>query len=137
MQRNTAPLLYEHETKLIQEACYEVWREFGGAFKGKVVERALGIALKSHGLNVQLQKRIPLYFKGEKVGEYVPDQVVNECILLALKSKPFLTREDVRQAWLYLKGTNYKLIVLINFGTERLTFKRLVYDQARNRRLAA
>lgn len=137
MPGGTVTLLYQEQTKLIQEACYEVWKEFGGAFKEKVVDRALDIALRSRGLKVEAQKHLPLYFKNEKVGEYIPDKVVNESILLELKAKPFVTREDIRQAWLYLKGTDYKLILLINFGAQRLTFKRLVYDEARNRRSSA
>ena len=52
--------------------------------------------------------------------------------MIELKSKQFLTKEDERQFWLYLKATDYKVGFLINFGSKELEFKRRVYDKARN-----
>ena len=79
------------------------------------------------------QKRIDIYFEGEKVGTYVPDKIVNEKILIEVKCKPFLTRDDEKQFWCYLKASEYKIGLLVNFGTKRLEFKRRVYDMARRR----
>lgn len=95
-------LLYQDDTKNIISACYEVWKKFGGAFKEKVVDNSLNIALKDKGLEVENQKRIDIYFRGKKVGTYIPDKIINQKILIELKSKPFLTREDIKQFWLYL-----------------------------------
>lgn len=57
--------------------------------------------------------------------------VVQDKILIELKSKPFITREDQRQFWLYLKATQYKLGLLINFSPEKLDIHRRIYDKAR------
>lgn len=132
MEDHQIPLLYERESESIRDACYEVWKEFGGAFKEKVVDRALDIALGSRRFRVDPQKRFPIYFKGKKVGEYIPDKIIDDIIILELKCKEYLTQEDKRQSWLYLKGTPYKLLLLVNFGAKKLEFKRLVYDTARN-----
>lgn len=126
-------LLYPEITYQIRGACFEVWKEFGGAFKEKVVERALMLTLKKRGLEVKTQKHIPIIFDGVKMGEYTPDMIVNGCILVELKSKPYITKEDERQFWLYLKGSEYKLGLLINFGSDKLDIRRRVYDKARDR----
>ena len=131
MKNKVKYFLYERESFLIRGACFEVWKEFKGMFKESVIDRALNIALESRGLKVESQKRIDIYFKDKKVGTYVPDKIVEGKILLELKAKPFITKQDIEQFWKYLKGSQYKLGFLINFSPTRLQIKRVVYDTAR------
>jgi GxxExxY protein len=126
-------LLYKDITYEIRGACFEVWKKFGGAFKEKVAERALKVALGKRGLEVVTQSKINIYFEDEKVGSYQPDMVINDLVLVELKSKPFLTQDDKRQFWLYIKGSKYKVGLLINFGTKKLEIERRVYDSARSK----
>lgn len=123
--------MYRRESYLIRGACFEVWNEFGGAFKEKVIDNSLRIALKAKGLKIETQKRIDIYFKNIKVGNYIPDIIVEDKIIIELKCKPFLTKGDIDQFWKYLRGTKYKLGFLINFSPNGLEIKRLVYDTAR------
>ena len=123
--------LYQDITYEIRGACFEVYKKFGGAFKEKIVDNALTIALEKRGLDVQDQVRIDVYYEGKKVGTYVPDKIVNDCVLLEIKCKPFLTQQDKKQFWLYLKGSQYKLGLLINFAPKSLEIERRIYDQAR------
>lgn len=125
--------LYEKESYDIRGACFDVWKVFGGAFKERAIDKALTKSLEKRGLKVEEQKRITIYFEGEKVGIYVPDKIVNNRILLEIKVKPFLTKQDIDQFWKYLKGSQYKLGFLINFGSAKLMIKRIVYDTARKR----
>lgn len=126
--------LYEKESYKIRGACFEVWKNFGGAFKEKIIDKALTKSLQKRGLTLENQKRIDIYFEDEKMGTYVPDKIINDCILLELKSKQFITKQDIDQFWKYLKGSEYKLGFLINFGPNELTIKRIVYDTARKSR---
>jgi GxxExxY protein len=128
-------LLYEEDTFKIREACREIWKEFGGNFKEKIVDRALTISLKRKGLKVDLQKRINIYFWGEKVGTYVPDKIINDHVLMEVKCKPFLMKEDKRQFWYYLKASPYKVGILVNFSPRKLEFIRRVYDLAREKEI--
>lgn len=130
-------LLYEKETYLIRGACFEVWNEFGGAFKEKIIEKALQIALKEKKLNIETQKRINIYFKDKKVGIYIPDIIVNNKIIIELKCKPFMSKGDIDQFWKYLRGSKYKLGLLINFSPKGLIIKRIVYDTAREKNASA
>jgi GxxExxY protein len=101
-------LLYEKESFKIRDACFKVWKEFGGAHKEVIVDKALTIELRKGGLTVEEQKRVAVYYEGQKVGVYVPDKVVNGTIILKIKAKPTLTQGDIKQFWHYLKGTDYK-----------------------------
>lgn len=123
--------LYPMESEMVYEAVKDVWKTFRGAFKESVIEKALRIAFEKRNLKVEEQKRIDIFFEDKKVGVYIPDFVVNGIILVELKSKPFLIAEDMRQFWLYLKATSYKVGFLVNFGSKQLEFKRRVYDSAR------
>jgi len=127
-------LLYQEESGKILEACKAVYKEFGGSFKESVVDNALTVALEKQGLVIESQKRIDIYFSGVKVGVYVPDKVVNGKIMIEVKCKPFVSKEDEKQFWRYLKATEYKLGFLINFSPSKLEIKRRIYDLARNKR---
>ena len=109
----------------------DVWKQFKGMFKESVIDNALTIALEDRGLKVDSQKRINIYFHNKKVGTYVPDKVVNNIILIELKSKEFLTKQDEEQFWNYLQGSDYKLGFLVNFSSKKLDIRRVVFDTAR------
>ncbi len=108
-----------------------MYKSFGGAFKEAIVHKALVQELLKNDLLVEGQKRIDIIYAGIKVGVYIPDIIVNGRIMLELKSKPFITKEDERQFWYYLRATPYRLGFLINFGPQKLEIRRRVYDQAR------
>ena len=131
MSKLVKDFLYEKESYEIRGACFDVWKQFRGMFKESIVDNALTIALEKRGLTVESQKRINIYFEGKKVGTYVPDKVVNNIIILELKSRPYITKEDEATFWNYLKGSEYKLGFLINFSPTKLIIKRVVYDKAR------
>ena len=131
MTKDGEKLLYEDVTYQIRGACFEVWTNFGGAFKEKVIDRALTKELESKGLKVESQKRIDIYYKGSKIGSYIPDFIINGVVLVEIKCKPYLIKEDLRQFWLYLKGSDYSLGLLINFGSDKLDIRRRVYEKSR------
>lgn len=123
--------LYEKESYQIRGACFDVWKQFKGMFKESVIDKSLTIAMKNRGLSVESQKRIDIFFQNNKVGTYVPDKIINDAILIELKAKAFVTKQDIEQFWNYLKGSKYKLGFLINFSPTKLEIKRVIYDTAR------
>ena len=129
-------LLYEDITYQIRGACFWVWKEFGSAFKESVIDKAITEELKKRGLKVEDQKRINIFYNHKKVGVYIPDKIINDCVLLEVKRKSFLTKQDKEQFWQYLKASEYKLGLLINFGDRGLEFQRIIYDRKRTTRSA-
>jgi len=136
MTKNGEKLLYEKESYIIRGATIKIWQQFGSAFKENIIENALNEELQTQKLNIEKQKRINVYYNNKKIGVYIPDLIINDKILLELKRKPFLTKQDKQQFWYYLKATKYKLGFLINFGDRGLQIKRRIYDKARNNQSA-
>jgi GxxExxY protein len=125
--------LHEQESYKIRGAAFTIWKNFRGIFKEKVIENALKKELEDQGFFLEAQKRIDIYYKGIKVGNYTPDLMVNESILIELKAKQFLIKEDEKQFWQYLRGSQYRLGFLINFGSQQLEIRRRIYDKAKDK----
>ena len=130
MKKNKIPdFLYEEESYKIRGACFNVYNTLGGGIREKIIERALTKELLSQGMTVGNQTRINIVYKNEKIGVYIPDLVVDNKIIIEIKSKPFITKEDKKQFWSYLRGSKYKLGFLIGFTSQKLIIERLVHTK--------
>ena len=92
---------------------------------------ALEIEFKNAGLSFESRKNITIKYDGQSIGTYQPDFIVENKILIELKALPEIGRSQTEQVWSYLKGCDYKLALLVNFGSKDLEIKRIVYDTAR------
>ena len=128
-----AKLLYEDESYKIRGACFKVYNALGGGIQEKIVERALSKELITRGMSIENQVRIDVIYNNEKIGTYIPDLVVNNKIILEIKSKPILTKEDEKQFWGYLKNSKYKLGFLVIFSPQELIIKRFVHTNKLHR----
>lgn len=80
-----------------------------------------------HQIPYQREVKLELFFKGEKLDKkYRADFVCYDEIILEIKSKSFLVEDFSRQTLNYLKCTNKKLGLLVNFGEKSLKYKRLI-----------
>ena len=70
------------------------------------------------GLNVEPQKQIKVYYQGFEVGEYYPDMIVNESVILELKAAEAIVVEFENQVLNYLRATNIEVGLLLNFGVK-------------------
>ena len=109
-------------------AVYEVSNVLGAGFLEKVYERALLKELALVGLNAQAQVRCPVMYKGHCVGEYLSDIVVANEVVVELKCVEFFTNEHLAQCINYLRATNLKLALLVNFQKPKVEWKRIVYN---------
>ena len=103
----------------------------GPVFKESIYQKALEEALKNRDISFVSQKQIPIFYNGKKVGIYTPDFIIEDKIILEIKCLPVLTFREKKQVWYYLKGTEYKLLLLVNFGGRKLEIVRRIYDKAR------
>lgn len=118
-------LLFESESARIRDACFEVHRTLGPGFLEKVYENALAHEIKMAGLGYEVQKNLRVHYKGLEVDSFIADMVVEGKIVLELKSVSVLSDAHKSQLKNYLKGTNMKLGILVNFGSEKMEFKRI------------
>ena len=119
-------MIYQETTDKILCAFYRVYNILGFGFLEKVYENAMGIELLNMGLNVRQQQIIPVYYEGSLVGEYFADVVVNDQIILELKTAEALRNEHFAQLINYLKATRIELGFLLNFG-RKPEFKRMIF----------
>lgn len=131
-RKRKTELLYEQESYLIRGSCFDIYKKFRNTHKESIYQKSLALELKIRGLNVQREKQLPIYHLGVKVGTYVPDIVVNEKIIIELKTKPFLHKADITQFWYYLKNSEFQLGFLVNFGQpDGVKIIRRVYEITR------
>ncbi len=122
---------YRKLTGKIIKAFYEVYNELGTGFLESVYENALYIVLKEYGLNVIKQDPIAVHFRGQTIGIYKADLIVEEKVLIELKAVSNMLPEHEAQILNYLKATNIDLGLLMNFG-DKPEFKRFIFQKKRN-----
>ncbi len=119
-------LLEEELSYEIRGAVFEVSKHLGHGFLEKVYERALYGELRARGLKVTRQVPLLVKYKGNDVGEYVADMIVEDRILLELKSQQ-RSRSDEAQLINYLKASGLRVGMLVNFTYPKAQIKRIVF----------
>ena len=114
-------------TEQLIGAAYEVHNILGFGFLEEVYQRALQVELQSRGVKVELEPKIQVQFKGVIVGDYAADLLLEGKIIVELKTDA--TYQSFHEAQLLneLRGTGIKLGYLINFGREKVEYKRMVF----------
>lgn len=118
-------MFHEEITNKTICAFYNVYNSLGHGFLEKVYENALAIELKKLGLLVRQQESVKVYYDGMEVGDYFADIIVNDLVMLELKSAECLRNEHFCQLTNYLKATDKEVGLLFNFG-RKPEFKRIV-----------
>jgi GxxExxY protein len=122
----------EHESvdavvRAVIGAAYEVSNVLGAGFLEKVYERTLTRELAGRGLAVKSQVSYPVSYKGNCVGAYVTDLLVENQVLVELKCVDCLSNEHLAQCINYLKASHLRLALLINFQKPKVQWKRIIY----------
>ena len=114
-------------TQQLIGSAFEVHNILGFGFLEKVYQRALQVKLQLRGVKAELEPKIQVQFKGAVVGDYVADLLVDGKIIVELKTDA--TYQSFHEAQLLneLRGTGIKLGYLINFGREKVEYKRMVF----------
>ncbi|HEX4590891.1 MAG TPA: GxxExxY protein [Gemmataceae bacterium] len=108
--------LYEGLTKRIIGVFYEVYNELGHGFLESVYHKAMVLALRQAGLQVESCVPVPVWFRGELVGAFEADIVVERTVLLELKAAKALESAHEAQTLNYLRATPIEVGLLLNFG---------------------
>ena len=114
-------------TQQLIGAAFEVHNVLGFGFLEKVYQRAMQVELQLRGIKVELEPKLQVQFKGVIVGDYAADLLVADKIIVELKTDPAYQSVHEAQLLNELRGTGIKLGYLINFGRERVKYKRMVF----------
>ena len=116
-------LIYKEEFYKIKKACIQVRRKLGNGFLEKVYENALVIELGNLSFEIEAQKELLVYYDNEVIGKYYADIVVDNKIIIELKTCERITKIHKLQILNYLKATGYELGIIINFPNESIGFE--------------
>ncbi|HHV16660.1 MAG TPA: GxxExxY protein [Gelria sp.] len=117
--------IYSDLTSKIIGSAYNIFRELGAGFLEKVYENALVLELKEQGLEIKQQHPLKVYYKGQVIGEYYADLVVEDKVLVELKAVNELVSAHEVQLVNYLKATSMKVGLLINFGNKLKVMRKV------------
>ena len=123
-------LLHKELTETILACFYRVYNDLGYGFLERVYQNALYYALIDEGLQCEAEKPIKVYHNGRVVGDYRADLLVENCVLLEMKTSEELNSANEKQLINYLKATDIEVGLLLNFG-KRPQFRRKVFTNDR------
>ena len=123
--------LYKDLSYRIIGCFYEAYNELGPAHKEQIYQEALKVAFTEKKIEYKEDKRLKIKFKGKEIGIYEPDFIVEDKIIIEIKSVLNMPKVFERQLHYYLRGTNYKVGYLVNFGNEKIDIRRRVYETVR------
>lgn len=116
---------HEELTGRIIGCAFEVMNELGAGFLESVYEKALLLALQQKGIAATSQHPVSVCFRGECVGDYYADLLVEGTVVVELKAVRSLAPEHQAQIINYLNATRIEVGLLINFGNPKLEYRRL------------
>jgi GxxExxY protein len=105
---------------------YKVSNTLGSGFLEKVYENALALELRKSGLKAQQQHGIKVRYDGAVVGEFAADLLIEEKVIIELKTTKALDDVHMAQCVNYLKATGLSVCLLINFGKPKAEIRRTV-----------
>ena len=116
---------FDDGTSDIIRCAIEVHKVLGPGFREIVYQRALALEFEMADISYSREVEIAIYYKGEKIDTRRADFIVEQ-IMLEIKAKSEFDPQDYVQALNYVKTSDFKVGLLLNFGTSRLQIKRLV-----------
>ena len=122
----TKNIIHKDLSYKVIELALEVHNELGCGFLEKVYENALMILLDKEGVPAKQQAPANVYFQGKAVGQYFADILVDDKVILELKTVDAISDVHKAQVLNYLRATGLKLGLILNFAKPRLEYKRLV-----------
>jgi GxxExxY protein len=119
-------------TRQIIGVFYGVYNELGFGFLESVYQESMAIALADAGLPCERERQITVSFRGRSVGEFRPDLVVADAVIVELKVARTLAAVHHVQVINYLRATPFELGLLLNFGPQP-QIRRIAFSNHRKR----
>lgn len=119
-------VVYKDLSYNIIGAIFEVYNVLGYGFKERYYEDAIAKEFDNRKIRYKRQHTVDLKYKGEKIGKYRLDFLVEDIIVIELKTGDFYSKQNMTQAVQYLKALNLKLAMLINITQHGVKYRRVL-----------
>lgn len=126
MTINDANIIYPELSYEIMGAIFEVHKELGPGFLESIYEKALIEEFKKRGMKVETQKVFDLVYKDKKIGIHRLDLIVENKVVVELKTVERFSTHHKAQLTSYLKASGYKLGILVNFSKSKVEYQRVL-----------
>ena len=126
MATNKTNIIYKDLSYQIMGAIFEAHKELGPGFLESVYEKALLLELTNRGMKVDVEKVFDLTYKGKKVGTHRLDLIVEDKIVVELKTVERFALHHTAQLLSYLKASGHRLGILVNFSRAKAESRRVV-----------
>ena len=135
-KKKVSDFLYEDLSYKIRGCIFRAYNILGFGHKEVVYQKALAIELEKAGISFEREKLLPIFYNNKKVGTYKPDFIIERKIIIELKAVDVMPKIYEKQLVNYLKGTNYKLGFLVNFGSSKIDIRRRINQRDYQRKSA-
>jgi GxxExxY protein len=122
------------ETHEVIGSAFEVLNELGHGLNEKLYENSLVVEFKCRGIAFDQQRRFEVLYKGEHVGEFIPDLIAYGKVVVDAKCIDRITDHERGHMLNYLRITRLPVGLILNFKHAKLEFERIVLSTADNRR---
>ena len=125
-KKDKTEIIYKELSYAVVGMAMKVHRELGPGFLEKVYENALMVLFRNEQIQAEQQSPIKVFFQNEIVGNYIADILVDNKIILELKTVEKITDVHTAQALNYLKATGLHLAIILNFHSQSLEYERII-----------
>ncbi|OFZ73875.1 MAG: GxxExxY protein [Betaproteobacteria bacterium RBG_16_64_9] len=123
-------LKHSEVTDIIIRSFYEAYNELGTGFLESIYQEAMVVVLREAGLSVEAEYDLPVSFRGQIIGQFRADLLVERKVIIELKAARNIERVFEAQVINYLKASGLEVGLLLNFGP-KAEFKRIVREHSR------
>lgn len=128
---NETTIIYKDLSYTLNGVLFEVHNELGQHCNEQQYSDAIEAKLKFKNIEFEREKILPESFEGERFGRNRIDFLIEGIIVLEIKSKRFVGKEEYHQCQRYLRALDKKLCVLVNFRDKYLNIKRVINSDAK------
>ncbi len=118
--------LYQELTYKLRGIFFEVYNQLGPGLPERIYQKAVVQELKNHKIPHETEKVIRIGYKNEKIGQQRLDLVIEDKIIVEIKATDNMHPLFEKQTVAYLKASNHKLALLVNFGGSKIIIRRYV-----------
>ena len=130
-------LIYPKLSYDVMNVLYTVHNKLGSGLLEKHYQRAIEIELDYRKLNFEREKLVRLLYQEVSIGKYFLDFVIDQKIVLEIKSTPIFEQKSMNQAYSYLRQLSLPLAIVANFHSANLRYKRIVNPEFKDKDLSA
>lgn len=125
-------IIYKDLSYKLQGLFFDIRNDLGSGHKESIYQKALEKELVRAGVKFAKEPSIKIYSqKGEFLGLYRPDFLIEDKIIIELKAAEDVTKQEMARVYDYLRNSNYELAYLVNFASQQLFIKRFLFTNNR------